>query len=231
MLVHGESVVRVVGPELKRERCNAWHSKGLPRTLSNCPTMNATVRLSSGAFIISIGQNKPSLFQPCQTRACPRTSQDESNDIRDSDVQSDSNGNPDTSTSNYRGTRGSYRWDYGEWGSCSASCLGGKRPNFFDRLFFKGNKSLRWSVSTWTEKSRSPGLIVMQNNVRSIYRDRATTILAHLHGRYVFHALLLCIFRLGQWANVRTLVAVGFEREKWGAHGKFLVPVAPNRVR
>uniref|UniRef100_A0A914C6U4 Uncharacterized protein n=1 Tax=Acrobeloides nanus TaxID=290746 RepID=A0A914C6U4_9BILA len=93
------------------------------------------------------GQTKPSLFQPCQIRACAqKQSEDESNDVMDPGLQSDSgvdsNGHAST---NYRGARGSYRWDYGEWGPCSASCLGGKQKSTLKCVDMNRKITVPWS--------------------------------------------------------------------------------------
>lgn len=48
------------------------------------------------------GLTKPSIFQPCESKPCDNK-----------DKQSNQSG------------KGPFRWDYGDWGPCSASCLGG----------------------------------------------------------------------------------------------------------
>ncbi|CAJ0584163.1 unnamed protein product, partial [Mesorhabditis spiculigera] len=65
---------------------------------------------------------QPPLFQPCEERPCPL--QEEPKDAKDSSP---------------------YRWEHGEYGQCSASCLGGKQKAVLMCVEVATNRPVSWS--------------------------------------------------------------------------------------
>ncbi|KAH7698196.1 immunoglobulin I-set domain-containing protein, partial [Aphelenchoides avenae] len=82
------------------------------------------------------GQTKPALFQPCQISTCP---------LSDTSDVSEQSSKPANLVSTDSHQRGRYRWDYGEWGSCSASCLGGKQKSTLKCVDISRKTSVPWS--------------------------------------------------------------------------------------
>ncbi|KAM3715832.1 Deoxyhypusine hydroxylase, partial [Dirofilaria immitis] len=76
------------------------------------------------------GSIKPNEFQPCQIQPC--TSEESANDdipVRERSLTS---------------TR-SFKWDYGDWTICSASCLGGKQRSTLKCVDVKRRTAVAWS--------------------------------------------------------------------------------------
>ena len=97
------------------------------------------------------GEPKPVLFQPCQTQICPPgpgETPDPENSVKLA----------------YGKARGNYRWDYGEWGPCSASCLGGKQKSVLKCIDSNRKTSVPWSycdakqrpIDLWRECNKEP---------------------------------------------------------------------------
>uniref|UniRef100_A0A914Z7N8 Ig-like domain-containing protein n=1 Tax=Panagrolaimus superbus TaxID=310955 RepID=A0A914Z7N8_9BILA len=92
------------------------------------------------------GEQKPSNFQPCQIQQCP----DSENDVR--------------SGSLLPTMRGNYRWDYGDWSPCSASCLGGRQKSSLKCIDMTRKTSVPWShcdakqrpVDLWRDCNKEP---------------------------------------------------------------------------
>ncbi|KRX60591.1 Adenosine 3'-phospho 5'-phosphosulfate transporter 2 [Trichinella sp. T9] len=71
---------------------------------------------------------KPQEFQPCELKACPQM------------LQSLSPHNPDLKPS-----FNEYRWDIGEWGQCSTSCLGGQQVASLRCIHIPTDTETAWS--------------------------------------------------------------------------------------
>uniref|UniRef100_A0A914V9W9 Uncharacterized protein n=1 Tax=Plectus sambesii TaxID=2011161 RepID=A0A914V9W9_9BILA len=75
------------------------------------------------------GSPKPPLFEPCQLRQCPLSeSGNSAADVLELGVRS----------------RG-FRWEYGDWAACSASCLGGKQKSTLKCVEVAKNTPVAWS--------------------------------------------------------------------------------------
>uniref|UniRef100_F1KU82 ADAMTS-like protein 3 n=1 Tax=Ascaris suum TaxID=6253 RepID=F1KU82_ASCSU len=75
------------------------------------------------------GTPKPSSFQPCQIRQCPL---------------SESVGEPPERERSLASSRG-FKWDYGDWTACSASCLGGKQKSTLKCVDVMRKTVVAWS--------------------------------------------------------------------------------------
>ncbi|XP_003374445.1 putative thrombospondin type 1 domain protein [Trichinella spiralis] len=76
----------------------------------------------------SLAAAKPQEFQPCELKACPQM------------LQSLSPHNPDLKPS-----FNEYRWDIGEWGQCSTSCLGGQQVASLRCIHIPTDTETAWS--------------------------------------------------------------------------------------
>ncbi|KAE9547090.1 hypothetical protein FO519_009698, partial [Halicephalobus sp. NKZ332] len=101
------------------------------------------------------GESKPVLFQPCQTQMCPPGPGEVPGEVSD----------PENSVKlAYGKAKGNYRWDYGEWGPCSASCLGGKQKSVLKCIDSSRKTSVPWSycdakqrpIDLWRECNQEP---------------------------------------------------------------------------
>lgn len=103
------SVRRLVVQACRRGRLSAWPHIRWP-AWSAYRTLSVNVCLNSYLFRLInhcqethlVAQPQPSLFEPCEARPCP--------------LQEDPKTNHEETP---------YRWENGDWGPCSASCLGG----------------------------------------------------------------------------------------------------------
>ncbi|CAD5208958.1 unnamed protein product [Bursaphelenchus xylophilus] len=69
------------------------------------------------------GLDKPTMYQPCENKPCSKEEDKAANEVG----------------------KGPFRWDYGEWGPCSASCLGGKQKSTLKCLDMSRNLAVPWS--------------------------------------------------------------------------------------
>ncbi|VDM95256.1 unnamed protein product [Thelazia callipaeda] len=76
------------------------------------------------------GITKPAAFQPCQLQQCPL------NEVAD---------DPATVRERSLSTSSTFKWDYGEWTACSASCLGGKQRSTLKCVDVKRQNAVAWS--------------------------------------------------------------------------------------
>uniref|UniRef100_A0A1I7VID5 Ig-like domain-containing protein n=1 Tax=Loa loa TaxID=7209 RepID=A0A1I7VID5_LOALO len=93
------------------------------------------------------GKTKPNAFQPCQIQECAL------NDIANNDVPVRERSLISTN---------SFKWDYGDWTVCSASCLGGKQRSTLKCVDIKRRTAVAWSFCD--AKQRPVDLIRSCNN-------------------------------------------------------------------
>ncbi|VDN39834.1 unnamed protein product, partial [Gongylonema pulchrum] len=75
------------------------------------------------------GSPKPSAFQPCQVQQCPLNEPAEDPPVRGRSLTSPR----------------AFKWDYGDWTTCSASCLGGKQRSTLKCVDVKRRITVAWS--------------------------------------------------------------------------------------
>uniref|UniRef100_A0A183EZ11 TSP1_spondin domain-containing protein n=1 Tax=Gongylonema pulchrum TaxID=637853 RepID=A0A183EZ11_9BILA len=76
-----------------------------------------------------LGSPKPSAFQPCQVQQCPLNEPAEDPPVRGRSLTSPR----------------AFKWDYGDWTTCSASCLGGKQRSTLKCVDVKRRITVAWS--------------------------------------------------------------------------------------
>lgn len=95
----------------------SWTSSSIVITLSIATPMCYCLpffvvhkKFCSTAIGRNLGQPKPPAFQPCQVQQCPiNEDSEEASPVRERSLSASRD----------------FKWDYGEWTACSASCLGG----------------------------------------------------------------------------------------------------------
>ncbi|KAI1722523.1 immunoglobulin domain-containing protein [Ditylenchus destructor] len=104
------------------------------------------------------GQTKPTLFQPCQLAPCRLPQQGPSFSPQGSayitvpeeasyDRRRNANSLAEFSSpvTTHDRKESLYRWEYGEWGPCSASCLAGKQKSTLKCVDLNRKQSVSWS--------------------------------------------------------------------------------------
>ncbi|CAD5206224.1 unnamed protein product [Bursaphelenchus okinawaensis] len=99
------------GPGFQTRKVECVAEQGITESLATLPDFECS------------GLQKPSMYQPCERKACSQEEERAANEVG----------------------KGPFRWEYGEWGPCSASCLGGKQKSTLKCLDMSRNLAVPWS--------------------------------------------------------------------------------------